>query len=581
MYWSPSSRTALAEAELEYDENHKSTAAFVRFPVVGMPPELANDPSVGSDQLGALIWTTTPWTLPANEAIAVNPGLSYAVLKTPSWGQLLVAESRIAYLSDACLEGSSYVVKGSIPGSVLAGRTRYIHPLRGRDSRPQPVINANFVSEDSGTGLVHCAPGHGMEDYEVCKSHGIAVTAPVDDEGRFTKEASRLAGKEVLSSGSSEVLTWLRELDALVKSYTYRHKYPYDWRTKLPVIVRATRQWFANVDRIKESAKKLVAAAEFLPISGRARLESFLGGRSEWCISRQRAWGVPIPALYHKVTGDALLTPDSVGHMISVIERRGIDAWWTDADDDPAWIPPDFLARDPPAAYRRGQDTMDVWFDSGTSWTQIDRNSAMGKDALADVYLEGTDQHRGWFQSSLLTYCAHRSASSAGLDSPRRLPLFKKLITHGFTLDSDGRKMSKSVGNVISPEQIMNGSLDTFKAGQKSEAKTTRTTQRGADWIDLTTLRLWVASSDYTKDVTISQQTLTAVRASAQKFGLTLKWILGNLNDFDPSSTVPYDLLSKIDQIALLQLSRVNGKLLELYKQYEYSNGKYSSTLRA
>ena len=573
MYWSPSSRTALAEAELEYVENHKSTAAFVRFRVVDMPPELADDPSVHSDQLGALIWTTTPWTIPANEAIAVNPGLSYAVLETPKWGQLLVAESRIPYLSDACLKGSSYVVKGSIPGSVLAGRTRYIHPLRGMESRSQPVIAANFVSEDSGTGLVHCAPGHGMEDYEACKSHGIAVTAPVDDEGRFTKEVSRLAGKEVLSSGSSEVLLWLRELDALVKSCTYRHKYPYDWRTRLPVIVRATKQWFANVDRIKESAKKLVAAAEFLPVGGRARLESFLGGRSEWCISRQRAWGVPIPALYRKVTGDALLTPDSVEHMISVIEQRGVEAWWTDAEDDPAWIPPDLLARDPPAHYRRGQDTMDVWFDSGTSWTQIDRDSAMGKDALVDVYLEGTDQHRGWFQSSLLTYCAQRSASSTGLDSLYRLPLFKKLITHGFTLDSNGRKMSKSIGNVISPEQIMNGRLDTFKASQKSDAKTTRSAQRGADWIDLTTLRLWVASSDYTKDVAISQQALTAVRASAQKFGLTLKWILGSLDDFDPGSAVPYDSLSKIDQIALLQLSRVNRKMLKLYKDYEYSKG--------
>lgn len=326
----------------------------------------------------------------------------------------------------------------SFLGAELVG-AQYTNTLRGKEAVPQPVLHADFVSADSGTGMVHMAPGHGMDDYEVCTRLGIEAAAPVNDLGQFTSAAfpddpQALAGKEVFKDGNIAVLSILG--DNVLKTHNYKHKYPYDWRTKLPVITRATEQWFADVGSVKGHALEALSDVKFIPEMGRHRLESFVKSRSEWCISRQRAWGVPIPALYDE-NGAAVLTDESVAHIISVINGRGIDAWWTDAADDPAWVVPGLEG-----SYRRGKDTMDVWFDSGTSWTQTDQQ--------ADVYLEGSDQHRGWFQSSLLT---HTSASG------RPGAPFKTLITHGFTLDQQGKKMSKSIGNTIAPGQIMDGSL--------------------------------------------------------------------------------------------------------------------------
>jgi isoleucyl-tRNA synthetase len=437
VYWSPSSSTALAEAELEYKDDHESTAAYVRFSMINIPQSLS-DQLVDKAPPHAVIWTTTPWTLPANRAIAVNPELDYIVINIGK-EQLLIAESRLQGLIKALhLDESSTNIVARINGASLEGAT-YRNSLRGQDSAPQPVILADFVSADSGTGLVHCAPGHGMEDYEVCMKMGIPAFAPVDDAGCFTDAAfpedpAALAGLPVLEGGSAKVIELLD--DMVLSVHKYKHKYPYDWRTKLPVIVRATEQWFADVGSIKELALASLANVEFIPNSGKSRLESFVKGRSEWCISRQRAWGVPIPALYD-LNGTAVLTDESVAHIISVIGERGSDAWWTDAEDDPTWIAPGLQG-----SYRRGKDTMDVWFDSGSSWTQT--------EGQADVYCEGTDQHRGWFQSSLLTYL---SASGHAV-AP-----FRKLITHGFTLDHEGKKMSKSIGNVVSPNEIIEGQL--------------------------------------------------------------------------------------------------------------------------
>lgn len=445
VYWSPSSRTALAEAELEYKDDHVSTAAYVRFPLTKIPDSIQS--LLPEDEtLNAVIWTTTPWTLPANRAIAVHSELEYSVVKH---GQLylLIAGSRLEQLEKLFLSTTSEsttpeavsfeVVKTGIVGKDLVG-SEYTNVLRGKEQEPQPIIHADFVSADSGTGLVHLAPGHGMDDYEVCLQHGIKAVAPVDDLGQFTSAAvpddpDAFLGKSVLD-GSADMLKYLG--GNVLFSHKYKHKYPYDWRTKLPVIIRATEQWFADVGHVKVDALENLQQVKFIPQSGKARLESFVTGRSEWCISRQRAWGVPIPALYNE-EGVAVLTDESVAHIVSVIEERGIDAWWTDAVDDPAWIVPGLEG-----TYRRGKDTMDVWFDSGTSWTQTDQQ--------ADVYLEGTDQHRGWFQSSLLTY-----TSASGKEGPP----FKTLITHGFTLDQDGKKMSKSIGNTIAPSQIIDGSL--------------------------------------------------------------------------------------------------------------------------
>jgi isoleucyl-tRNA synthetase len=436
VYWSPSSRTALAEAELEYKDDHVSTAAYVKFPVTGVPEGLKG--KLPDGQLYAVIWTTTPWTLPANRAIAVHHDLEYSVVESGS-DLLLIASTRLSQLAGMLFgETEVELVLDSLRGSDLVG-AQYVNVLRGKESVPQPVVRADYVSAESGSGLVHMAPGHGIEDYDVCTPLGIKADAPVNDLGCFTSSAlpddpHALEGKSVLHGGSSEVLKILG--DKVLAVHKYKHKYPYDWRTKLPVILRATEQWFADVGSVKDHALSSLEEVRFIPEGGRARLESFVKGRSEWCISRQRAWGVPIPALYNE-DGVAVLTDESVAHVISVINERGIDAWWTDSQDDPAWVIPGLEGQ-----YRRGTDTMDVWFDSGTSWTQSDQQ--------ADVYLEGTDQHRGWFQSSLLT---HVNASG------REGAPFKTCITHGFTLDQDGKKMSKSIGNIIAPRQIVDGSL--------------------------------------------------------------------------------------------------------------------------
>jgi isoleucyl-tRNA synthetase len=584
VYWSPSSLTALAEGELEYNKAHKSTAAFIKLRLAKVPSELQNHAKVDLRSLGALIWTTSPWTMPANEAVAVNPDIKYAVIESPEHGQLLVAQSRISSVAATCF-GSALpgIVLQDIPGHLLAGRTEYVNPIRSADSSAKPVIAADFVKDASGTGLVHCAPAHGMEDYEACQRHGIAAIETVDDKGRFTSAAfpsdpEVLVGKPVLTGGSAAVLAYLRQHGFLVCKHKFQHSYPYDWRTKLPVIIRATEQWFARVEDVKQAAMEALSTVRFLPPSGRSRLESFVQSRSEWCISRQRSWGVPIPALYHRDTGVALLTPDSVTHIISVIERRGIDAWWTDALDDPAWTPPS-LRQDngTTTPYLRGKDTMDVWFDSGTSWTQMAGGVSDGRklgQPLADLYLEGTDQHRGWFQSSLLTYIAcQRSSSRGGSIQQPRAP-FKMVITHGFTLDAKGRKMSKSDGNVIPPDAITDG----LPLNHKNRPMTIRSVtgeRMKKESLGPDALRLWVACCDYTKDLSISEAVIKTVHADLTKLRLTFKWLLGVLDDFRPDLRVEYSALTSIDRIALLQLSQLNENVLAAFKAYEFTKGEF------
>ncbi|RDL31165.1 uncharacterized protein BP5553_09954 [Venustampulla echinocandica] len=540
VYWSPSSRTALAEAELEYKDDHLSTAAYIKFPLTTVP-ECLRLKLGGLDNLSAVIWTTTPWTLPANRAMAIHNDLEYSVVRSGP-DHLLIASTRLDHLAKQCLgDRPVEVVAESILGKDLQG-SQYVNILRGGGSQPQPVIHADFVSADSGSGLVHLAPGHGMDDYEVCLRLGIEATAPVDDLGCFTEtalpdEPQALLGKSVLGGGSGEVLKILG--DKVLAVHKYKHKYPYDWRTKLPVIVRATEQWFADVGSVKDSALQSLTDVRFIPGSGRSRLESFVKGRSEWCISRQRAWGVPIPALYNE-HGTAVLTDESVAHIISMIDERGIDAWWTDPPDEPAWIVSGLEG-----SYRRGKDTMDVWFDSGTSWTQSEQQ--------ADVYLEGTDQHRGWFQSSLLT---HASASG------RTGAPFRTLITHGFTLDHTGKKMSKSLGNVIAPGQIMDGSLlPPVKTKKKSNAPVSQAL--GAD-----ALRLWAASSDYTRDVVIGEPVLKFNHTALLKYRMTIKMLLGSMHQ--SARTAP---LTKLDQIALIQLEVAMAEVNSAYENFEFYKG--------
>ncbi len=545
VYWSPSSGTALAEAELEYNDAHVSRAAYVRFPVVAGWQALPGLEGFGG-KVFAVVWTTTPWTLPANRAVAVHEELTYHVVRAGG-DAYLVAEN--------CLERVARVLAGEgapdIVGTVQGGQLtplRYVNVLRGKSAEPQPFIHGSFVTDGSGSGLVHCAPGHGFDDYLACLPLGIPVAAPVDNDGLFTEEAfpdqpDRLTGISVLDGGSAAVLDILG--DDVLDVHEYTHKYPYDWRTKQPIIVRATAQWFADVDSIKDDALAAIGQVQFVPEHGRNRLEAFIKGRSEWCISRQRAWGVPIPALYEP-DGNAVMTDEVIDHVLAVLQERGTDAWWTDAPDDPAWIPESLRGRE----LSRGRDTMDVWFDSGTSWTMTDRQP--------DLYLEGSDQHRGWFQSSLLTRVAAltdrpSTATTLGL-SP-----FKTLITHGFTLDQEGKKMSKSLGNTISADQVMDGSLLPPVKKRKGGGS-------GHDALGPDALRLWVASSDYTRDIVLSEPVLKTIHQALLKYRTTIKMLTGSLHP--ASRTAP---LTVLDRIALLQLADVMAEVGAHYDAHEFN----------
>ncbi|KAI1436848.1 isoleucyl-tRNA synthetase [Xylaria sp. CBS 124048] len=564
VYWSPSSQTALAEAELEYKDDHISHSAWVRFPIAdgwrSLPQFQALQDKIQGD-LYAVIWTTTPWTLPANRAIAVHNDLKYCVIREGD-DALLVAEScldtlnqKLAKADSTRPESQEDSVYGVFDGNQLQNLT-YINRLRGKDAPHQPIIHADFVSAESGSGLVHMAPGHGFDDYEACGSLGIPVAAPIDDMGRFTADAFPdnpevlQAAPSVIDGGGRNVLDLLRPHGDVLLVERYQHKYPYDWRTKKPVVIRATEQWFADVASIKDEAVNALKDVRFVPETGRRRLESFIRGRSEWCISRQRAWGVPIPALYDE-NGVAVVNEQVVEHIISVMQERGTQAWWSDAADDPVWIP-SFLE----GTYRRGTDTMDVWFDSGSSWSMMPRP--------ADVYLEGSDQHRGWFQSSLLTRIAAGATSDATF---KKGAPFKQLITHGFTLDQDGKKMSKSIGNIIEPQQVMDGTLLPPIKRKGKAAKAANGTP-SYDALGPDALRLWAASSDYTHDVTIGVPVLSSIHNALIKYRTTAKMLLGSMHESARSSP-----LTVTDQIALIHLQDTMDEVGKAYDNHEFYKG--------
>ena len=541
VFWSPSSGTALAEAELEYKDDHISTSAYVKFRL---------HQSDTQDPVHVVIWTTTPWTLPANQAIAFSRSIQYCLVRSDTHGALVIARSRLLEMEEIIAE-PLLILQETVDQEWLSKQT-YLPPLHlGKQDSARRLVVADFVTDDSGTGLVHCAPAHGMEDYlalqPLIKTGLIEVTAPVTDQGVFDSRASPddpalLEGQGVFTAGTETVLKLLKDNAMLIAMKKYTHKYPIDWRTKEPIIIRATAQWFADVSHVKNDAIRALEKVTFVPESGRVRLRSFVEGRSEWCISRQRAWGVPIPALYHVDSGKAVLTDESVTHIINVIKERGIDAWWSDSTDDPTWIPASLKSN----LLRRGTDTMDVWFDSGTSWTSLLSLQGQQERPLADVYIEGTDQHRGWFQSSLLTHVAHQKASGSKCVRPP----FASLITHGFTLDSQGKKMSKSVGNVIRPDQIIAGFGEpSLETKPKNSAKARQKHASGPD-----ALRLWVASSDWTKDVVISDTIVKNTHTVLDKYRVTVKLLLGLLAEFTSSNMLSYDQLSHLDRIALLQL---------------------------
>eukprot|EP01126_Amoeba_proteus_P052622 TRINITY_DN6370_c0_g1_i4.p1 TRINITY_DN6370_c0_g1~~TRINITY_DN6370_c0_g1_i4.p1 ORF type:complete len:928 (-),score=182.85 TRINITY_DN6370_c0_g1_i4:264-3047(-) len=531
VFWSPSSVTALAEAELEYSETHISSSVYVLFPLL----EKWRVEKFGNSfpNLSLMVWTTTPWTLPANKAISINDAYSYCIISHNGKDFSIVAESLVPNLENVL--GKKFQILKKFAGSDLVG-VEYCHPFRDQVS---PILHGSHVTMESGTGLVHTAPGHGVDDFRVCVNNGISVFVPVDDFGNFTSEVGeRLMGKHVLRDGNQEVIHILSELDVLVHHQPYQHKYPYDWRSKKPVIIRATSQWFCGLENVKELTLKSLKDVEFHPLHARDRLSSMVQTRDDWCISRQRQWGVPIPVFYHKEDNSVLITEKTIQHVQDLIQIYGTDCWWDLNVSD--LLPPDL--RHLGHLYVKGRDTMDVWFDSGTSWEAVINCRNIPR---ADLYLEGSDQHRGWFQSSLLT-----SVAVTGL-AP-----YKKIITHGFVLDGEGRKMSKSLGNVVDPHTIIHGG----KIGKE---------QFPGYGVD--PLRFWVASTDYTGDVNVTPALITEMANQIRKLRNTARFLLGNLYDFVDDGSITYNDLMDIDKYMLHQLREFTNNITHYYEKGHYN----------
>ena len=525
VYWCMDCRSALAEAEVEY-EDRTSPAIDVAFKVADNKA-LARALRFSHiyEPVFAVIWTTTPWTLPANQAVAVNPEFDYVLVRFAA-GIFILAKELAEKCMDAYRIADRQIVavfKGTdIENLVLE------HPFY---ERRVPVVLGEHVTLDTGTGLVHTAPAHGLDDYVVGSRYGLPVDNPVDDDGVFFAKVPLVGGLSVWKA-NDVVIKALEDNQRLIRIESVRHSYPHCWRHKTPIIFRATRQWFIGMEEgsertLRDIAKAAVDATAFYPSGGRARLEANISNRPDWCVSRQRNWGTPIAFFVHKETAELHPRTDELLEQVAQrVEKEGIEAWFS---LDPVKL----LDRDA-ATYRKVPDTLDVWFDSGTTHVGVlERRAELTKPA--DLYLEGSDQHRGWFDASLLTGCA--------IDG--RAP-FKSLLTHGFAVDGQGRKMSKSLGNVIAPQNVM----DTL----------------GAD-----ILRLWVATTDYTGELAISDEILKRVVESYRRIRNTLRFLLANLDDFDPKSHLfPVTEWLEIDRYALQIAAHLQQQVTRDYDNYEF-----------
>ncbi|NXN94672.1 SYIM protein, partial [Rhinopomastus cyanomelas] len=538
VFWSPSTKTALAEAELEYNEQHVSHSVYVKFPLLKSPSKLTSVID-GSSPANALVWTTQPWTVPANEAVCYMPDSAYSVVKCTTTGErFILAADRVE--STAAVLDTQFEVLSTCKGVDLADGSCAHPTIPGKVS---PLLPANHVTMAKGTGLVHTAPAHGMEDYSVAIKHQLPTDCFVDENGFFTEGAGpALQNKHVLEEGNETVIQMLQAAGSLLKEEKHVHSYPYDWRTKKPIIIRASKQWFVNTASLKATAQEALKNVKFIPTSAVNRMHKMLDGRTFWCISRQRCWGVPIPVFYQKNTGQCLINSETVAHVIKIVEQEGTDAWWT--------LPVEQLLSKEAVAkagggdvldYVKGQDVLDIWFDSGTSWAHV----LEGAEQTADVYLEGKDQLGGWFQSSLLTSVAARK------EAP-----YKTLVVHGFSLAEKGEKMSKSVGNVVDPDVVINGGEDH-----------TKDPPYGAD-----VLRWWVAESNVFTEVLIGPVILSAARDDIVKLRNALRFMLGNLAGFNPEmDSIPASEMYIVDQYMLHLLQDYSSKVTEAYKEYDYS----------
>ncbi|MBC1343290.1 isoleucine--tRNA ligase [Listeria welshimeri] len=518
VYWSPSSESALAEAEIEYQDK-KSASIFVAFKVT-------DGKGVLDEGTNIVIWTTTPWTIPANMGITVNPDLDYVVIESAG-EKYVVAEALLPNLREKLGFEDATVIK-TVRGSEL-DRVVTKHPFYDRDSL---VMNGEHATAEAGTGAVHTAPGHGEDDFLIGKKYDLEILAPLDDRGVFTDEAPGFEGV-FYDTANKMVTEKLEEVGALLKMEFITHSYPHDWRTKKPVIFRATAQWFASIDAFRDDLLEAVKGVNWTPAWGETRLFNMVRDRGDWVISRQRAWGVPLPIFYAE-NGEAIITDETINHISELFREHGSNVWF---ERDVKDLLPDGFTHpgSPNGEFTKETDIMDVWFDSGSSHQAV-LNARPELTRPADLYMEGSDQYRGWFNSSLTTAVAITG------EAP-----YRNVLSHGFALDGEGRKMSKSLGNTLLPGKVIK--------------------QLGADIV-----RLWVASVDYQADVRVSDEILKQVSEVYRKIRNTMRFLLGNINDFNPTTnTVSYENLREVDKYMLIKLNDLVKNVKDSYEAFEFS----------
>lgn len=514
VYWSPSSESALAEAEIEY-KDITSKSIYFRFPLVEAEGDF-KDASL-------LVWTTTPWTLPGNLAVAGGPDIDYALF-TSSKGKFIAASELLESLTQKLGLEAVNVVK-NLKGSELLG-VKYLHPLFNRIS---PVINADYVTTTDGTGFVHIAPGYGEEDYNAGKAYGLDILVCVNDKGVQTKEAGKYEGL-FYEASEDVIIKDLEDGGYLLKLEPIVHSYPHDWRTKKPVIFRATPQWFASIDLIKDDILKAIDKVNWNPSWGDVRLSNMIKDRHDWCISRQRVWGVPIPIIYCE-DGEAILDVEVIKHIAEIFGQYGSTEWFRREAKD--LLPAGYTnPHSPNGIYRKETDIMDVWFDSGSSHCLLERR---GLSYPSDLYLEGSDQYRGWFNSSIIT----------GVVMHGEAP-YMNILSHGFTLDGEGRKMSKSLGNTVDPIKVCN--------------------ENGAD-----ILRLWVASVDFKSDFVMSKELIKQVSDSYRKIRNTIKFMLANLDGFTSSDAVKIEDMPNVDKYILIKFNDFVANMKRAYDEFDFN----------